>query len=406
MPRKRHGEGRRHVKMKLLKTRRAIVAGLAAVMLSGTLLTGCAGTAASTQSGSAATAEQAGSAEATSSKTRTVTDSEGNKVEIPYNVTKVAPTIGAFAQVTEMLTNGNGKIVAAATKQVDDNFKSVFKDYEKTNPDNNDSTSVEGIIASGAQVAYGPKSAFSDEQLQQLKDAGVTFVDVSKMKTPDEICDSIQLIGDILGKDESARAKEFVKYYKKQIKTAQDYAAKHNGEKATMISLSVEGGQYFVAPASDIANQYIEAAGLTNPAADYTSDTKSTNGSMVAVSAEQIAQWNPDFILCFNMNTKNAVIADKAFSKSKFMQDGGSSNYDNVLVCPKGLYLWSVRSAEGCLLPEFLGSYAYAATYGDFSMEDTLKDFYKQWYNKDLSSHDAELILTGRTNQTVAGSKK
>lgn len=379
-------------------------------MVAGTLLTGCSGAATSSQSagsaaGSAAT-EAAGSSES-STGTRTVKDTEGNEVTIPANVTKVAPTIGAFAQVTEMLTNGNGKIVAAATKQVDDNFKSVFKDYEKTNKDNNDSTSVEGIIASGAQVAYGPKSAFSDEQIQQLKDAGIAFVSVSKMKTPDEICESIQVIGNILGKDEAARAKEFVKYYKKQIKTAQDYAAKvKDGQKATMIELSVEGGQYFVSTKSDIASQYIEAAGLENPAADYTSDVKSANGSMMQVSAEQIAQWNPDFILAFNMNSKNAIIADKAFTKLKFMQDGGSSNYDNVIVCPKGLYLWSVRSAEGCLLPEFLGDYAYASTYGDFSMEDTLKDFYKQWYNKDLSTHDAELILTGRTNQTVAGSKK
>lgn len=393
--------------MKFMKTRRFIVAGLAAVMLSSTLLAGCSGAATSSTAadGSAQTTQAAGSAES-SKGTRTVKDTEGNEVEIPANVTKVAPTIGAFAQVTEMLTNGNGKIVAAATKQVDDNFKSVFKDYEKTNPNNNDSTSVEGIIASGAQVAYGPKSAYSDEQLQQLKDAGVAFVSVSKMKTPDEICESIQVIGNILGKDEAARAKEFVKYYKKQIKTAQDYAAKHEGKKSTMIELSVEGGQYFVSTKTDIASQYIEAAGLENPAADYTSDVKSANGSMMQVSAEQIAQWNPDFILAFNMNSKNAIIADKAFTKLKFMQDGGSSNYDNVIVCPKALYLWSVRSAEGCLLPEFLGDYAYADVYGDFSMEDTLKDFYKKWYNTDLSSHDAELILTGRTNQTVAGSKK
>lgn len=394
--------------LNLLKMRRFVVASVAAAMVSTTLLTGCSSAAktADTASASAAT-EQAAESSESSKGTRTVKDTEGNEVTIPANVTKVAPTIGAFAEVTEMLTNGEGKIVAAATKQVDDNFKSVFKDYTKTNPDNNDSTSVEGIIASGAQVAYGPKSAFTDEQIQQLKDAGVTFVSVSKMKTPDEICDSIQVIGNILGDKEAARAKEFVKYFKEQIDNAKKLSAKNtDGHKATMIELSVEGGQYFVAPASDIANQYIEAAGLENPAAQYTSDTKSANGSMLAVSAEQIAQWNPDFILCFNMNTKNAVIADKAFSKSKFMQDGGSSNYDNVIVCPKGLYLWSVRSAEGCLLPEFLGSYAYADAYKDFSMEDTLKDFYKKWYNHDLSSHDAELILTGRTNQTQAGSKK
>lgn len=397
--------------MKLMKVRQFAVAGLGALLMSSALLTGCSGAATSAGSvagsvaGSAAVTEAAGSSD--SGATRTVKDTDGNEVTIPAKVTKVAPTIGAFAQVTEMLTNGNGKIVAAATKQVDDNFKSVFSDFTKSNPDNNDSTSVEGIIASGAQVAYGPKSAFSDEQLQQLKDAGVTFVNVAAMKTPDEICTSIQTIGDILGKDESARAKEFVKYYKKQIKNAEDRAKKvSDDKKVTMIELSVEGGQYFVAPSTDISSQYMEAAGVTNLAADYTSDTKSTNGSLMAVSAEQIAAWNPDYIMCFNQATKDAIIKDKAFSKLTSISDGGSSNFDKVFVCPKGLYLWSVRSAEGCLLPEFIGQYVYPEQYEDFSMQDTLKSFYKDWYNTKLSTHDAESILTGATNSTVAGSKK
>ena len=393
--------------MKLMKVRQFAVAGLGALLMSSALLMGCSGaaTSAGSAAGSAAVTEAAGSSD--SGATRTVKDTDGNEVTIPAKVTKVAPTIGAFAQVTEMLTNGNGKIVAAATKQVDDNFKSVFSDFTKSNPDNNDSSSVEGIIASGAQVAYGPKSAFSDEQLQQLKDAGVTFVNVAAMKTPDEICTSIQTIGDILGKDESARAKEFVKYYKKQIKNAEDRAKKvSDDKKVTMIELSVEGGQYFVAPSTDISSQYMEAAGVTNLAADYTSDTKSTNGSLMAVSAEQIAAWNPDYIMCFNQATKDAIIKDKAFSKLTSMSDGGSSNFDKVFVCPKGLYLWSVRSAEGCLLPEFIGQYVYPEQYEDFSMQDTLKSFYKDWYNTKLSTHDAESILTGATNSTVAGSKK
>ena len=359
--------------MKLMKVRQFAVAGLGALLMSSALLTGCSGaaTSAGSAAGSAAVTEAAGSSD--SGATRTVKDTDGNEVTIPAKVTKVAPTIGAFAQVTEMLTNGNGKIVAAATKQVDDNFKSVF----------------------------------SDEQLQQLKDAGVTFVNVAAMKTPDEICTSIQTIGDILGKDESARAKEFVKYYKKQIKNAEDRAKKvSDDKKVTMIELSVEGGQYFVAPSTDISSQYMEAAGVTNLAADYTSDTKSTNGSLMAVSAEQIAAWNPDYIMCFNQATKDAIIKDKAFSKLTSMSDGGSSNFDKVFVCPKGLYLWSVRSAEGCLLPEFIGQYVYPEQYEDFSMQDTLKSFYKDWYNTKLSTHDAESILTGATNSTVAGSKK
>jgi iron complex transport system substrate-binding protein len=57
---------------------------------------------------------------------RFVKDSEGKIVEIPAEVTKAAPLIGAFAQMTEMLTAGSGKISAAATSNISDYFKQVF----------------------------------------------------------------------------------------------------------------------------------------------------------------------------------------------------------------------------------------------------------------------------------------
>ena len=151
--------------MKLMKVRQFAVAGLGALLMSSALLTGCSGaaTSAGSAAGSAAVTEAAGSSD--SGATRTVKDTDGNEVTIPAKVTKVAPTIGAFAQVTEMLTNGNGKIVAAATKQVDDNFKSVFSDFTKSNPDNNDSTSPAAPRWPTAPSPRSPTSSSSSSRM-------------------------------------------------------------------------------------------------------------------------------------------------------------------------------------------------------------------------------------------------
>lgn len=296
-----------------------------------------------------------------------------------------------------MLTNGSGKIAAASTKQISDDFKAVFTDYDQTNPNGYDSGSVEDIIASGAQVVYGPKAAFSDEQIGQLADAGIAFVNINKMATPDQLCDCIQTIGDILGTEESERASEYVKYYQDAIKFAEDKAAGvSDANRATELTMSVEGDAYMVAPASDISSALVSSAGLTNLAADYTSDATSGNGSMLQVSAEQIVQWNPQWIVAYSQQAADAIKSDAALAGVDAVKN------DHVLVCPKALYLWAVRSGEGCLMPEWLGSVVYPEQYGDFDMTKTLQDFYKDWYGTDLSESDAQAILSGATNSTAS----
>lgn len=380
--------------------RMAVTCGLALTLGCGAVFaTGC--TSASTTAGSAAAGSAQAGSSATKATVRTVTDSDGNKVEIPAKVTKVAPTIGAFAQVTELLTAGNGKIVAAPTQQISDDFKAVFTDYEETNPEGRSSSSVEDIIAAGAQVVYGPKAAFSDEQIDQLEAAGVVFVNINKMATTDDLCNCIQTIGDILGEEESERATEYVKYYKDSIKFAEKKTSKiDEADRATELTMSVEGGAYMVAPADDISSSLVEAAGLNNLAADYTSDVKSGNGSMNQVSAEQIVEWNPQYIVAYSAQAAEAIKSDAALAGVDAVVN------DHVLVCPKALYLWAVRSGEGCLMPEWLGSVVYPDAYKGFDMTETLQKFYKDWYGSELSDEDAEAILSGATNATAQAPRR
>lgn len=386
----------RHLSELYAATPKAIVTcGLALTLgVSGLGLAACSS---GSQDAGSQSAQEQTDAKASEATTRTVKDSDGNDVEIPAEVTKVAPTIGAFAQITEMLTNGNGKIAATSTKQISDDFKAVFTDYDQTNPTGYDTSSVEGIIASGAQVVFGPKSALSDEQAQQLSDAGIVFVNISKMATPDQLCDCIQTIGDILGEEESARATEYVKYYKGLIADAESRASKvSESERANGLVMSVEGGTYMVSGGSDISSSLFTSAGLTNLAADYSTDAKSGNGSMMQVSAEQIVDWDPQWIVAYSQQAADSIKSDPALAGVAAVAN------DHVLVCPKALYLWAVRSGEGCLMPVWLGSTVYPDQYQDFDMTKTLQDFYKDWYGTDLSADDAEAILSGAANATAS----
>ncbi len=337
---------------------------------------------------------QDGDASAEQSDTRTVIDDDGNEITIPADVERVAPLIGAFAQITEMLTQGGGKIVAAATSNISDDFRAVFTDYDESNPDNaRDSGSVEDLIASGAQVVYGPASnIFSEEQLAQLDEAGIIVVNINNYSTVEGMCSCIEKIGQILGDEEYARALEFVEYYQASL---EDSAAKvsdlSDDEKVTALQINVSGGMYTCTNSSDISNEYYTAAGAINVAADYTGVTDSGTGLTNTVDAEQIVEWNPQFIITMSESATEAILSDSALANVDAVVNG------NVYTCPQGLYLWCVRSGEGAMMTPWLGTLFYPDRFSDVDMTEVVQSFYSDWYNYDLSEEDAEAILSSES---------
>jgi len=317
--------------------------------------------------------------------TRIVKGDDGTEVEIPYTITKAAPLIGAFAQMTEMLTAGGGKIVAAATNNISDYFKQVFPDYVQSNPNDYNSSSVEELIAAGAQVCYGPTSIFSEDQLAQLAEAGIAYVPIDNIKTVEGMSNAFLIIGEILGEDEYARAQEFVDYYQGNISLCKERTA-DVADKVTFMSLFYSADAYTTINGGDICNEYAEAAGAINVAKDYTPDAGSNS---LTVDAEQIVVWNPQFIMASNQAGKEAILADPALATVDAVKNG------NVQVCPYGVYLWSVRSGEGSMLSLWLGTQLYPDLFRDVDMENVVKEFFNNWYSYDISEEEIQNTLNG-----------
>lgn len=327
-------------------------------------------------------------------ETRVVTGDDGTEVEIPYTVTKVAPLIGAFAQMTQMLTVGEGKIVAAATSNISDYFKEVFPEYVESNPNNYDASSVEDLISAGTQVCYGPTSIFSDAQIAQLEAAGIAYVVIDNMKTVENMSNAFMIIGEILGEEESARAQEFVEYYQGNIDLAAERTADiAETDKVTFLSLFYSADAYTTINKKDISNEYITAVGAVNISADYSLDA---GGNSLTVDAEQIVAWNPQFIMVNSQAAKEAVLSDSSLASVDAVVN------DNVQVCPKGVYLWSVRSGEGSMLPLWLGTQIYPELFGDIDLESVVREFFETWYNYNISDDEIQNVLSGDadTNMT------
>jgi iron complex transport system substrate-binding protein len=325
--------------------------------------------------------------------TRIVKDSNGVEITIPAVVTRAGPVIGAFSQMTEVVTGGGGKITAAATQNISDFFKVVFPDYLTSNPNNYNSTSVEDLIASATQVAYGPSQIFSAAQRDQLKQAGTVFVEINNIANVAGMCESFQIIGNILGEAEAKRAGEFVKYYQGNIESAKVKTSKLSDEqKVRFLSVVYSAGAYSTINGKDISHEYIEAASGINLAKDYMGPAA---GTALTVDGEQIVKWNPQVIMVSNRSGRDAVLKDPA------LQTVDAVKTEKVYVCPNGIYRWSVRSGEGAMFPLWLGTKMYPDLFADVDMKKVVRDFFKDFYAYTISDADIEVVLAGDDNTAM-----
>lgn len=347
-------------------------------------LAGCQGAASSSSSPSVTVSQSSTAA------TRAVKTQDGTEYTVPSTVNKVAPTIGALAQITEMLGNGTSKISAAPTQQISEKFKSVLSAYVASNPNNYDSTNVEQIIQSGAQVAFGPSRVFSDEQKAQLQAANVVFVPMDSLSSVDDICNTTLLIGQILGSDEEKVAQQFVSYWKANISDAQARTASlKDSDKPSVLNLSYSNGAWTTESGSSLIGSYIEAAGGVNVVKDYSVQSQGGPSGGAAVDEEQIVAWNPDYIITYSAEATQQIMNSATLKSVKAVQQG------HVYTSPKGLYLWSVRSGEGALMAPWLGTIIHPDLFNNVDMTKMTQSFFKTYYAYALNDEDTQKVLQG-----------
>ena len=127
-------------------------------------------------------------------------------------------------------------------------------------------------------------------------------------------------------------------------------------------------------------------AGGKNAASDYVIGSKDI---VKIVNGEQIVMWNPDVIITNSNPSREVILKNSAFQTLNAIKN------KRVYVVPTGVYLWSVRSAEGALQPLWLGKMLYPERFGDLSLEKEVKYFYKEFYHYDVSDDEVKMILEG-----------
>ena len=179
------------------------------------------------------------------------------------------------------------------------------------------------------------------------------------------------------------RAKEFNAYFDENVKFASERTAKIEPKKRVLV-LNFNSGNFSTISNSDIGAEYIKIAGGINLSSEISKEDFKISK---ALNEEQVIIFNPDVIITNSRQSAERIAKNPSFAQLKAVRQG------QIFVVPSGVYLWSVRSAEGALYPLWLAKVLYPENFTELNLEDEVKKFYLKFYRYELSDEELRGIL-------------
>lgn len=320
-----------------------------------------------------------------------VVDSIGREVEIDLSkVERVAP-MGNPAQMI-LSTIVPEKMIGWASKPSEQTMKYLKDEYQS-------------LPEFGA--FYGKKANFNKEAL--IKENPDLLIDIGEVKgnmkedidnmqdqvgvptifieaTLETMDEAYLTLGKLFDKEEDAEAK--AKYIRETLEDAKEKSAKiKDDEKVSVYYAEGEAGLQSN-PAGSIHADVIDIVGGKNV---YTKE-ESTGKNMSEVSMEQVQAWNPEAIIVGPNSIYDSIYTDDVWKDIKAVQD------KKVFEIPAEPYNWMGRPpmVNRVIGIKWLGNLLYPEIY-DYDMKKETKDFYKLFYNYDLSDAEITELLSNST---------
>jgi len=133
--------------------------------------------------------------------------------------------------------------------------------------------------------------------------------------------------------------------------------------------------------------EVLERVGATNVAA------AAGTGGITKVSIEQVLAWNPDAILALDPTFYRGVASDPLWASVKAVRER------RIYLSPNLPYGWfdAPPGVNRLIGVRWLASVLYPKQFPE-SLRDTTRQFYKLFYNVDLSEEQIDLLLTPATS--------
>ncbi|MDE4908576.1 ABC transporter substrate-binding protein [Methanogenium marinum] len=303
---------------------------------------------------------------------RTVTDMNGNTVTIPYNVKRVVCLYAPAAAMVMAMDDGQARFLVGVDGDArdDEGFNTIDPTMAKKTVvvEADGSLNKETLLSLDPDVIIaktcGPAPDFEGIGVP------VVWINTASLANVDT---ALTLIGDVLNRHD--RAAELVSYLDTKRNAVLDAtcdipACEHEG-------LYLSGS----APLKTFAGgkfheEWTNGAGCDLVSSELVGNYKPT------VSIETIIGWNPDLIILSNSLCTDDVLDDPAW------KDISAVEHHRVYCVPRFVGDWASPVPESVLGMMWIANGTYHDCI-DLDMVQETEDFYKEFYNYDMSDDDA-----------------
>lgn len=328
----------------------------------------------------------AGDKAAQAEGTRIITDSAGREVEIPSEITKIAPS-GPLAQIV-LYTVSPDKLAGLAADFSDEAKQYIDEKYWGLPKfgqfyGKNASLNMEALIAEAPDVIIdigeAKKTVKEDmDALQEQLNIPVIFVEA----TLPTMADAYEMLGDITGEKEQAG--KLADYCRAEIgKADQNAAAIADADRKSVYFGLGDDGLHTNAKGS-IHADVIDRIGAVN-AADV--EAVSSGGGS-EVSFEQVLLWNPDLVIVDSQKLYDTLTTDPMWQELDAVKNG---KIFKIPTAPYS-YMSSPPSVNRMIGIEWLGSLVYPEIYTS-DIREEVKNFYQLFYHIDVTDEKLEAVL-------------
>ncbi|MGH3797497.1 MAG: ABC transporter substrate-binding protein [Pseudonocardiaceae bacterium] len=317
--------------------------------------------------------------------TRTVVDMTGRSVQIPTNINRVAADYPALNQMIFMLGDAD-RIVATSQDMKTDYplFATMYprlKEISAPFVSGGANANAEELLADRPDVVF--LSAGAKTLLPTMERLHIPALIFSSFTGPNELKAAVKLVANVMGGNAVTRANQFAAYYDANVKRVQTATADIPQADQPKVYYTA-GNPLQTEGKGSIVTTWMNAAGGRNIAAE---NGISTPPTFSTVSFEDVVKWNPDVIICREPATKTAILADPRWRNIAAVKN------NRVYVSPRGVFIWSVRSAEAALQPLWAAKMLHPDKVADLDLRKEVKDFYATSYSYNLSDQQIDAIL-------------
>ncbi|WP_439238720.1 ABC transporter substrate-binding protein [Lonepinella sp. BR2919] len=313
---------------------------------------------------------------------KTITDVKGKTVEIPDQVERVVDLWHANNQVV-LLLGGADKLVGT-TNVIKANpwFNAVYPNIKNV-PAINSQNGVqleELLTAKPDVVLVSNKPAQEEVEKAGLKALLIGFQDFDGLKK------TVRITADVLGDKAPTIAEDYIQELDTNIQLVNERLKDVPQEKRpSVIHISNGSNLFKIDGGKSIIGEWVKLAGGHNAFEDQ--------ANLVEVNIEDVLKANPDVIIVGSSNADKAVEqikADPLWASVSAVKNG------KVFVNPTGTFPWDRYSGEEALQILWAAKLFHPAQFADIDMVAKTQQFYKKYYNYELSKENAEQILKGQ----------